>query len=188
MFHATYLMILTCFRYILCHFYTFSGTNLLTRCRSASSCFLPVFAFRNPGKEIFSERDETFSKSLKILRSFQRREDPKLRSHVGSIQQAGAAQGGPAPPCCVAPSRRLLPWFFRLFIPRDAKLSIRRTRNTRTHQKPPPSPIPSRGIQEITSGTLPERGFISRRALHRHDHLRIDVWVVHLGPWIHSSS
>ncbi|KAK1679768.1 hypothetical protein QYE76_040616 [Lolium multiflorum] len=32
--------------------------------------------------------------------------------------------------------------------------------------------IPSRGIQEIASGTLPERGFISRRTLHRHDRLR----------------
>src|SRR5215218_8842668 len=39
MFHAT-LMIPTCFIHIICHYYAFSGTNLLTRCRSASSCFL----------------------------------------------------------------------------------------------------------------------------------------------------
>ncbi|KAK1645377.1 hypothetical protein QYE76_063182 [Lolium multiflorum] len=31
---------------------------------------------------------------------------------------------------------------------------------------------PISGIQEIASGTLPERGFISRRTLHRHDRLR----------------
>src|SRR5215218_4248625 len=40
MFHATLLMIPTCFIHIICHIYAFSGTNLLTRCRSASSCFL----------------------------------------------------------------------------------------------------------------------------------------------------
>src|SRR5215203_5698091 len=40
MFHATLLMIPTCFIHIICHYYAFSGTNLLTRCRSASSCFL----------------------------------------------------------------------------------------------------------------------------------------------------
>src|SRR5215204_199731 len=40
MFHATLLMISTCFMHTLCHYYAFSGTNLLTRCRRASSCFL----------------------------------------------------------------------------------------------------------------------------------------------------
>src|SRR5215204_4968959 len=40
MFHATLLMIPTCFMHTLCHIRAFSGTNLLTRCRSASSCFL----------------------------------------------------------------------------------------------------------------------------------------------------
>src|SRR5215213_10077832 len=40
MFHATLLMIPTCFMHIICRIYAFSGTNLLTRCRSASSCFL----------------------------------------------------------------------------------------------------------------------------------------------------
>ena len=33
-------MILTCFIHIICHYYAFSGTNLLTRCRRASCCFL----------------------------------------------------------------------------------------------------------------------------------------------------
>src|SRR5215203_4409909 len=40
MFHATLLMISTCFMHTLCHYYAFSGTNLLTRCRRASCCFL----------------------------------------------------------------------------------------------------------------------------------------------------
>src|SRR5215217_1886481 len=40
MFHASFMTIPTCFVHTLYHFYAFSGTNLLTRCRSASSCFL----------------------------------------------------------------------------------------------------------------------------------------------------
>src|SRR5215217_5267426 len=40
MFHATLLTIPTCFIHTLYRFDAFSGTNLLTRCRSASSCFL----------------------------------------------------------------------------------------------------------------------------------------------------
>ena len=50
--------IATCFGYTLYHFYAFSGTNLLTRCHSASSLFSAVFRFRNPRKEISSESDE----------------------------------------------------------------------------------------------------------------------------------
>src|SRR5215213_5639625 len=40
MFHATFITILECFIHTLQYYYTFSGTNLLTRCRSASCCFL----------------------------------------------------------------------------------------------------------------------------------------------------
>src|SRR5215207_3283492 len=40
MFHATFITILECFIHTLQHYFTFSGTNLLTRCRSASCCFL----------------------------------------------------------------------------------------------------------------------------------------------------
>jgi hypothetical protein len=48
-----------CFVYISWHFYTFSGTNLLTRCHSASSLFSAVLCFRKVTHEIFSELDET---------------------------------------------------------------------------------------------------------------------------------
>src|SRR5215217_2054147 len=40
MFHASFMTIPTCFVHTLYRFDAFSGTNLLTRCRSASSCFL----------------------------------------------------------------------------------------------------------------------------------------------------
>src|SRR5215204_2426524 len=40
MFHASFMTTPTCFVHTLYCFDAFSGTNLLTRCRSASSCFL----------------------------------------------------------------------------------------------------------------------------------------------------
>src|SRR5215203_2100116 len=40
MFHASFMTIPTCFIHTLYCFDAFSGTNLLTRCRSVSSCFL----------------------------------------------------------------------------------------------------------------------------------------------------
>src|SRR4051794_31327458 len=59
MFHACLLSTILCFVYTLRHFYTFSGTNLLTRCHSVSCLFSAVFGFRKASKEIFSELDET---------------------------------------------------------------------------------------------------------------------------------
>ena len=64
MFHACFIPIATCFASTLYHFYTFFGTNLLTRCRSASSCFLLFLYSRKASLEIFSELDETTWGSL----------------------------------------------------------------------------------------------------------------------------
>src|SRR4051812_14525100 len=43
MIHACFVYIPTCFMCTFIYFLAFSGTNLLTRCRSASSCFLLFF-------------------------------------------------------------------------------------------------------------------------------------------------
>ena len=64
MFHVDIIPIVTCFASTLYHFYTFFGTNLLTRCRSASSCFLLFLYSRKASLEIFSELDETSRGSL----------------------------------------------------------------------------------------------------------------------------
>jgi hypothetical protein len=48
-----------CFVYTSWCFYAFSGTNLLTKWHSASSCFLLFLCFRKVTQEIFSELDET---------------------------------------------------------------------------------------------------------------------------------
>jgi hypothetical protein len=47
MLHACFTPIALCFVYTLWHFYAFSGTNLLTRCHSASFLFSIVFVFQN---------------------------------------------------------------------------------------------------------------------------------------------
>jgi hypothetical protein len=59
MLHACFTPIALCFIYTSWHFYAFSGTNLLTRCHDASSCFLLFFYSKFLPKEIFSELDET---------------------------------------------------------------------------------------------------------------------------------
>jgi hypothetical protein len=46
MLHACFYTICLVFRYTSWHFYAFSGTNLLTRCHSASSLFSAVFVFQ----------------------------------------------------------------------------------------------------------------------------------------------
>jgi hypothetical protein len=62
MLYACFTPIALCFVYISWYFYAFSGTNLLTRCHSASSYFLLFFYSRFLLKEIFSKLDETKAK------------------------------------------------------------------------------------------------------------------------------
>jgi hypothetical protein len=64
------------FCYTSWHFYAFSGTKLLTRCHSASSCFLLFLCFRKVTQEIFSELDET---KAKVPIYLTRRRSPKER-------------------------------------------------------------------------------------------------------------
>jgi hypothetical protein len=62
MLHACFTPIALCFVYTSWHFYAFSGTNLLTRCHSVSSCFLLFLYFRKVTEEIFLELDEMKAK------------------------------------------------------------------------------------------------------------------------------
>jgi hypothetical protein len=59
MLHACFTPFALCSIYTSWHSYEFSGTNLLTRCHSASSCFLLFLCFRKVTREKFSELDET---------------------------------------------------------------------------------------------------------------------------------
>jgi hypothetical protein len=59
MLYACFTLIALCFAYTSWNFYAFSGTNLLIRCHSVSSCFLLFLYFRKVVQKIFSELDET---------------------------------------------------------------------------------------------------------------------------------
>jgi hypothetical protein len=59
MLHAYLHTICFVFCYTSWHFYAFSGTNLLTRCHSASSLFSAIFVFQKVTQEILSELDKT---------------------------------------------------------------------------------------------------------------------------------
>src|SRR6185369_5250198 len=98
MFHTCFIPIATCFASTLCHFYTFLGTNLLTSCRSVSSCFLLFLYSRKPSLEIFSELDE-------ISRGcyFTRRHQMEQRGN------RGGPPGGHTPPGRGPPSAA--PWY-----------------------------------------------------------------------------
>jgi hypothetical protein len=76
MLHANFTPIALCFAYTSWYFYAFSGTNLLTRCHSASSCFLLFLCLRKVTQKIFSELDKTKPK-VPIFPST--RQSPKQR-------------------------------------------------------------------------------------------------------------
>jgi hypothetical protein len=59
MLHACFTPVALCFGYTSWRFNAFSGTNLLTRCHSASSYFLLFLCLRKVTQEIFSKLDET---------------------------------------------------------------------------------------------------------------------------------
>ena len=93
-------------------FYAFSGTNLLTRCHSASSLFSAVFGFRNPLKEIFSELDNFYTEDLRIPDTFQKSEGEKETGTEAPTSRGGAAGPLATPGPEVGPSglHRLRPF------------------------------------------------------------------------------
>ena len=152
-------IIVTCFVYTSYNFYAFSGTNLLTRCHSASSPFSAVFGFRKLLLEIFSELHETGvqvpifparTRSPKETRRGATRwpthrpaRPPSLpRRHVGWAPR-GSTDIAPSP--IYSTSREN---------PKAPSLS------SRTYS-PPPSSTLTRGVPEALPGTLPERGIIT---------------------------
>src|SRR3954469_4517572 len=82
MLHACFVCIPTCFMRTLIQYFAFSGTNLLTRCHSASSCFLLFLYFRKVLQEIFSELHGTKPQHLII----------PSRSHIQKGRRSGATR------------------------------------------------------------------------------------------------
>src|SRR5215204_4242633 len=105
MFHATFMMILTCFIHIICHIYAFSGTNLLTRCRSASSCFL-LFLVSEILVRKYSRNRTKSTPSILFFHEASRTHESQQRGATGPPDNRAARPGpGPRPPV-VSPPRQ----------------------------------------------------------------------------------
>ena len=144
MFHAYIIPIATCFIYTSYHFYAFSGTNLLTRCHSASSLFSAVFGFRKLLLEIFSELHETkgqvpiFPTRTRSLKE-RRRGATRWPNHLAARQWAQSrlpVVWAPRGSADIAPSPIYSP---RRENPKTPSLS------SRTYSPPPPSSTLTRG-------------------------------------------
>src|SRR3954451_4733439 len=114
MLHACFVYDPICFMYLFIQYLAFSGTNLLTRCHSAISCFLLFLHFRKVVQEIFSELNGTNCQYLIITKG---RLCQKMTGGGGGVSQLarphpGAASPGPAPGWRLGP-----PWLpqLRLF-------------------------------------------------------------------------
>jgi hypothetical protein len=120
MLDACFTPIALCFVYTLWHFYAFSGTNLLTRCHSASSLFPVVLCFRKVTQEIFSELDET-KPEVPIFSDMTR--SPKGRRRGAKRQpNHGVARVPPSRATTMCgPLVHPLTSPFRLYNPSDAK-------------------------------------------------------------------
>jgi hypothetical protein len=152
------------------HFYAFSGTNLLTRCHSASSCFLQFLCFRKVTQEIFLELDETKAE-VPIFPDTRRSPKQRRRGARGRPHHAMARATpmphrvmvwAPGPPPDIAPPpiyspRRENPKYLINFL--------------ETYREPPSSSTRDREGLEALAGTLPERGITTGCLLHHHAHL-----------------
>src|SRR5215218_978968 len=98
MFHACFMTIHTCFVHTLYRFDAFSGTNLLTRCRSASSCFLLFLV----SEILVRKYSRNRTKSMPIILFFHeasRTPESQQRGATGPPDDRVARPGpGPRPP------------------------------------------------------------------------------------------
>jgi hypothetical protein len=123
-----------CFVYTSWHFYVFSGTNLLTRCHSASSYFLLFLCFRKVTQEIFSKLDET---KAEVPNYLTRRRSPKeSRRRTKGRPHLVVARATPRPrhQGC-DPLVHLLTSPFCLFNPLDGKTLRARTASRRHRRR-----------------------------------------------------
>jgi hypothetical protein len=85
------------FYYTLWHFYAFSGTNLLTRCHSASSLFSAIFVFQKSYTGNILGIGRNKSQTSYFYRSFVNTEDEMEVGQGPATPQGGVAQPLVAP-------------------------------------------------------------------------------------------
>ena len=156
MLHACFVTILICFMCTFPHILAFSGTNLLTQCRSATSCFLLFLCFKKVVNESFSELVETKDRSL--IFSGRRWSQKDTRRRAATWQYIGQERPHPWPRLAhVLTPRRLvcssLPPIYSSYRenPRDESLHPRKV------PKPPSTETLVREGSAVHPGTLPER-------------------------------
>jgi hypothetical protein len=156
-----------CFVYTLWHFYAFSGTNLLTRCHSASSCFLLFLCFKKVTQEIFSELDKTKAKVPNYL--IWRRSPKESRRRTTGQPHQVVARATPRPRHQVVwppvpPSDIALPPIYSL----RRENPKGQTLFQKTYCNPPSSSTRDWEGLEALLGTLPEREITTGGLLHHH--------------------
>jgi hypothetical protein len=172
MLHTCFTPIALCFVYTSWHFYAFSGTNLLTRCHSASSCFLLFLWFRKVTQEIFSELDET---KPKVLIFSDTRRSPKQRRRRARRQPHHLV----APPLWPCQGVVWAPWppsditlspikSIRCKNPKSISVHPRKVPQRRRHRRSISGDI-SLYFGTVRMGNCP-RSYLHR--LHRHLHRR----------------
>jgi hypothetical protein len=146
-----------CFVYTSWCFYAFSRTNLLTRCHSASSCFLLFLCFKNVTQEIFLKLDQTKAKVPNYM-TWRRSPKESQRWTKGQPHHV-VARATPRPrhqvvrPPGPPPDIALPP----IYSPRRENPKAR-TLFQKRYRKPPPSSVRDREGLEALLGTLLERG------------------------------
>ena len=90
MLHAYFTPISICFVYTLLYFYTFYGTNPLTRCHSVSSLFSTVFGFRKVLKEISAKFEISQPGIIFGIYASRRTKDETKMGHEGPTSPGGA--------------------------------------------------------------------------------------------------
>jgi hypothetical protein len=157
MLHACLYTILFVFCYTSWHFYAFSGTNLLTRCHSASSLFSVVFVFQKSytGNILGIGRNKSQTFYFFLKHNEVRRWDeggPGARLTLGwrGLHLARATRGWDHLVHPLTPP-------FRLYIPLDGKNLKDGSLFLETYCKPTPSPSRDQEDPGALLGTLPER-------------------------------
>jgi hypothetical protein len=175
------------FVYTSWHFYAFSGTNLLTRCHSASSLFFCYFCV---SEKLYRKYSWNWTKQK--LKSLNTWHEDGVQRRAGGGPEAGHTIWWHAPPLGRATrgcDRLVHPLTspFCLYILLIEKTLGAQTLFYKIYCKPPSSTRDWEGPKALP-GTLLERRITIRGLLHHHACLRSDVWVVYLGLWVHRSS
>jgi hypothetical protein len=187
MLHACFYTICLVFHYILWHFYAFSGTNLLTRCHSASSLFSAIFVFQKcyTGNILGIGRNKSQTSRYFTKLPEDRRGDGAEPEGGHTIGRCGLGLArvplvvwAPWSTSDAAPSPIRTPWWEKPKYPITFPEHI--TIRCRCWLEDPEGP-------EALPGTMSEGGIATGGLLHRHACLRRDEWVVYLGLWVHSN-